>query len=178
MIGHRLIIWDNYPVNDAHPTLHLGPVTHRDLDLCEVVDGYMANPLCPQNEINRLPLITEADYAYNPWGYDPARSIGQAIVHLARSADQRAVLKDLVELYPGMLIEGSGRTDLNPVIEGFKRLQAGGMPRSTTDSYLARVQDVADRLGRAFPGRFADARETVTRNLEEMRRLSAKGPGQ
>lgn len=171
MIGHRLIIWDNYPVNDANPTLHLGPVTQRDPDLCEVVDGYMANPLCPQNEINRIPLITEADYAYNPWDYDPARSIGQAIVHVARLPEQQAVLKDLVELYPGMLIEGSRHTSANPVIKGLKKLLADGKPRSEAEAYLAEFEAVAARLERAFPDRFADARVTVRQNLVEMRKM-------
>ena len=102
VVKHRLVIWDNYPVNDNHSTLHLGPVTGRDRDLCQVADGYMSNPLCTQNQANRIPLLTCADYAYNPWGYDPARSIGQAILHLADSAQQRDLLKDLVEAYPGM----------------------------------------------------------------------------
>ena len=64
--GHRLVIWDNYPVNDRTGALHLGPVTGRDPDLGEVAYGYMSNPLSPQNEINRVPLLTCADYAYNP----------------------------------------------------------------------------------------------------------------
>jgi len=29
----RLVLWDNYPVNDDHPTMHLGPVVGRDPDL-------------------------------------------------------------------------------------------------------------------------------------------------
>ena len=33
-----------------------------------------------QNEINRIPLATCADYAYNPRAYDPSRSVGQAIL--------------------------------------------------------------------------------------------------
>ena len=70
--GHRLFLWDNYPVNDNQPAMHLGPVVDRDSDLCEVIDGYMSNPMCRQNQINRLPLATCADYAYNPRGYDPA----------------------------------------------------------------------------------------------------------
>ena len=74
--GHRLFLWDNYPVNDAQPTIHLGPVIDRDPDLCAVVDGYMSNPLCQQNEINRIPLLTCLDYAWNPDAYDPLRSVG------------------------------------------------------------------------------------------------------
>ena len=39
LCGHRMFLWDNYPVNDNNPTMHLGPVIDRDPDLCEVVDG-------------------------------------------------------------------------------------------------------------------------------------------
>ena len=177
-IGHRLFIWDNYPVNDGNPTLHLGPVTERDPDLCEVVDGYMANPLCPQNEINRIPLITEADYAYNPWAYDPGRSIGQAIVHLAQSPEQRAVLKDLVEMYPGMLIEDTHRTNANPVVERFKEILDRPNSHWLAEVYLKHVQDVAARLARAFPDRFTDARQTLLQNVAEIRRISAERHGQ
>ena len=102
--GHRLFLWDNYPVNDNQPTMHLGPVMDRDPDLCEVIDGYMSNPMCKQNEINRIPLATCADYAWNPADYDPVRSIGQAILHLADTPGRCEALRDLVEAYPGMLV--------------------------------------------------------------------------
>ena len=85
-VKHRLFLWDNYPVNDGQQTVHLGPVTGRDADLCDVIDGYISNPMASQNEMNRIPLATCADYAYNPKGYDPTRSIGQAILHAADTA--------------------------------------------------------------------------------------------
>jgi hypothetical protein len=170
-IGHRLIVWDNYPVNDANPTLHLGPVTERDPDLCEVVDGYMANPLCPQNEINRIPLITQADYAYNPYGYDPARSIGQAIVHLAKTDEQRAVLKELVEMYPGMLLEDTHRTDWNPVIERFRQIVARRNSRWQAEAYIAHIQSVADRLAHAFPDNYVSAQTLIAKNIADIRQF-------
>ena len=160
-VKHRLIVWDNYPVNDAQPTLHLGPVSGRDPDLFQVADGYMANPLCPQNEINRIPLLTIADYAYNPWAYDPGRAIGQAIAHLADTPEQRAALKDLVELYPGMLLAKQG-TGWNPVLSRFREVAHS---RRAADAYLQRVQGVADRLAKAFPDRFKDAQRTLATNL-------------
>ena len=104
IVRHRVILWDNYPVNDGHPTMHLGPVTDRDPDLGEVLDGYMSNPLRQQNEINRLPLATCADYAFNPRAYEPLRSIGQAILLQADTSPQREALRELVETYPGMLL--------------------------------------------------------------------------
>ncbi|MGZ4886693.1 MAG: beta-N-acetylglucosaminidase domain-containing protein [Candidatus Aminicenantales bacterium] len=175
-VRHRIIIWDNYPVNDRSGALHLGPVTGREAGLASVAYGYMSNPLSPQNEINRVPLSTCADFAWNPWTYDPGRSIGQAIVHQAATPGQRAALKDLVELYPGNLACGAARTDYNCVIEEFNRILAGPAPKAAAAAYLARVEDVARRLDREFPARFADARKTIREDIARLRERSAAIP--
>jgi hypothetical protein len=167
-IKHRIIVWDNYPVNDGHPTLHLGPVIHRDPDLGEVVDGIMGNPLCPQNEINRIPLLTLADYAWNPRAYDPARSIGQAILQLAETPGQREVLRELVELYPGMLLEGKA-TSYNPVQARFAEIVARPHSRFLADLFLRHVEDVAGRLDRAFPATFQDAGKTLAGDIARLK---------
>ncbi len=166
-VKHRLFIWDNYPVNDNHPTMHLGPVTGRDPRLCEVVDGYMGNPLCSQNEINRIPLMTMADYAYNARAYDPARSIGQAIVHLADTAEQRSVLRDLVELYPGMLLFSKG-PNWNPVLSRFSQITGQRHSHVLARLFLRHVEDVAGRLDHAFPDRFRAARGTLRSDLAKI----------
>jgi len=167
-VKHRLIIWDNYPVNDRHPVLHLGPVSGRDPRLAEVADGYMSNPLCPQNEANRLPLSTCADFAWNPWLYDPARSIGQAIMHLAESPAQREVLRDLVELYPGGIACGDTRTSFDNVGETFARLLAGPDGREAAAGFLARLRILAGRIESEFAARFADARSTLAGHIDRL----------
>ncbi len=164
---HRLILWDNYPVNDNSPTLHLGPVSGRAADLCEVVDGYMGNPLCSESRINRIPLLTCADYAYNPSAYDPARSIEQAILHLGRTEGQQAVLKDVVELYPGMLVYNSG-TGFNSVMHRFNEIMREPGSRLMGKIYIRHVEDVARRLEKEFSGNFSAAGRTVKGNVEAM----------
>ena len=168
--GHRLILWDNYPVNDRHPTLHLGPLVGRPADLPELVEGYMGNPLCPQSDINRIPLLTEADYAYNPEAYDPLRSIGQAILHLADSPAQRLALKHVVELYPGNLLYGDSRTSFNPVLERFKILSSKTETRRLAGEFAGRVETVEKELSEAFPGRFVSTRETIRGHIAEMKK--------
>jgi len=168
-VNHRLIIWDNYPVNDRNPTLHLGPVTGRDPDLCEVASGYMSTPLCPQNEINRIPLFTCADYAYNSRDYDPLRAIGQAILVLAPSALQQQTLKHLVELYPGMLLYGDTRTGFNPVWQRFSTLLESPDGRARADAFKERVKSVLEDLDAVFPGRYIRAKATLRSNLEQMK---------
>jgi hypothetical protein len=167
-VRHPLIVWDNYPVNDANPTLHLGPLTGRDPRLCEAVEGYMSNPMHSENEINRIPLLTIADYAYNPWAYDPERSIGQAILHLADTPEQRTLLKDLVELYPGNLIYEK-TSNWNPAAKRFMEIVATPHSRYIADLYLSHMEDVLARMKRLFPDRFLAARRTIEGNLATMR---------
>lgn len=169
-VNHRLIIWDNYPVNDGAPTLHLGPLTGRDRDLCEVVDGYMANPMHTENEVGRIPMLTVADYAYNPWNYDAARSIGQGIAHLASTQAQRETLRDLVEMYPGMLLYSAG-TGYNPLITRYSQITEAPHSRWLAGLTLGHVEDLRARLARQFPGQYADARQTMARNLATMRTI-------
>jgi len=168
-VKHRIIIWDNYPVNDRTGALHLGPVTGRDPDLDEVAYGYMSNPHCPQNEINRIPLLTCADYAYSPRAYNPERSIGQAIIHLAETRAQQQALKDLVELYPGNLLSGSTNTGYNCVLEKFKALLREPNAKDPAGRFLTRVQDAASRLDKEFPGRFARTKETIADHLAKLK---------
>lgn len=170
-VRHRLVVWDNYPVNDRTGALHLGPVTGRDPDLGEAAYGYMSNPLSPQNEINRIPLLTCADYAYNPKAYDSARSIGQAILHLAKTPAQRAVLKDLVELYPGNLLCGSSSTAYNCVIEKTAALLKAPGGRKLAARFVGRVERVADGLDREFPGRYAETKRTIAAHIARARAL-------
>lgn len=179
IVKHRLILWDNYPVNDNNPTMHLGPVFGREPDLCEVIDGYMSNPLRKQNELNRIPLLTCADYAYNPWAYDPARSIGQAILHFADDPAQQVLAKDLVEAYPGMLYYGGG-TGFNAVREQFSRIVATPHSRYVARMYIDYVQSLARRMEKTFPDRLKAERQTVVDDVTWMKRAFAEkyGPEQ
>jgi hypothetical protein len=189
IVKHRLFLWDNYPVNDGYPTLHLGPVSGRAPDLCEVIDGYLSNPMATQNQINRLPLATCADYAYNPWAYDPQRSIGQAILRLCESGTrpylpsphaneaasrpssktlaQRQLLKDLVEAYPGFIVTG-GRTSANPVRKTFERLAAQHDAHAAALEFCHQIEDISTRLAREFPHQFPATRKTVADDVAWM----------
>jgi hyaluronoglucosaminidase len=151
--------------------MHLGPVINRDADLCEAVDGYMSNPLCQQNEWNRIPLLTCADYAYNPYAYDPMRSIGQAILHLGRTPEEREVLKEAVEVYPGFVIWGRPSTGLNPVREQFSKIIAAPHSRYVAEAYVRSLEALADRADRVFPDRCEAERQTLRNDIEHIKSL-------
>ena len=168
LVRHRIFLWDNYPVNDQRPTLHLGPLTGRDPSLPEVVSGYIGNPLGFQNEANRLPMLTIAGYLWNPAGYNPDRSIGQAILHLGQTPEQREALRELVELYPGRLHDGSMSTAWNALRHRFDQLSKPG-DRAAAGELLDRATLAARHLRKAFPGRFQATLEVLDEDIRAMR---------
>jgi hypothetical protein len=139
------------------------------------VDGYMGNPMREQNEINRIPLLTCLDYAWNPEAYDPSRSVGQAILHLADTEQQRSVLKDLVEAYPGMLICGSGSTGFDAVQDQFSRISAMPHARLAARAYLDGLQRLSERLQQQFPGHYQPERQTLDNDIQSLtKKFAAK----
>lgn len=173
VVRHRLFLWDNYPVNDGSPTMHLGPLSGREPDLCEVIDGYISNPMCSQNQINRIPLATAADYAFDPHTYKPARSIGQAILRLAKTLPEQTVLKELVEAYPGFIVAGGG-TGTNPVRAKFGDLLGEDSSRSAAAKFASRTENLAARMGKLFPKQFLDAKHTVLADVAWMKEQLAQ----
>jgi hyaluronoglucosaminidase len=74
-LRHRLLLWDNYPVNDLsmRDELHLGPLQGRDPKLPRAVYAYLSNPLL-QEKLSFIPLATCFDYAADPAHYQPESS--------------------------------------------------------------------------------------------------------
>jgi hypothetical protein len=162
----RLVIWDNYPCNDAAPTMHLGPLIGRDPDLAEVADGYMNNPMATQHRLSLLPIATAAEYAMDPRAYDPARALDGAIERFAATADEQAVLRDLVDSYPGMLVLGANQY-FDPVRDRFSRGVAGA---AELDAFEGLVDRFRRSLGRRLPAEL----ETLEVDLAFARRSVAE----
>ena len=169
-VNHRLFLWDNYPVNDAAPTLSLGPVSGRDPGLDQLIDGYMGNPMATQNEANRIPLATCADFSYNPSAYDPARSIGQTILLLAKTPAQQRCLQELIETYPGFIVTG-GNTGTNPVRDKFNSL-SGKSDFTAAQQLLHRVEKLVSQMEKDFPAQFDNAKKTVADDVAWMKQKS------
>jgi hypothetical protein len=162
LCGHRVLLWDNYPVNDQQPTLDLGPLTGRAPDLHSEVAGYISNPMAYQDEANRIPLLTIADYLWNPQQYDPMRSIGQSIAHLGDTPAKRQVLCNLVELYPGRLWDKRKLSDWNSLRARFDQLLQRG-ERSEALRLLTKAQVTLTQM----KAMFSDPRSSGTPVLEQ-----------
>lgn len=91
-LERKVIIWDNYPVNDAMmtPELHLGPYVGREPDLGESVAGFFINPM-NQFQASLITLKAIGLYLNNPRGYNPETSLLQGI--------REVVGKDLAETF-------------------------------------------------------------------------------
>jgi hypothetical protein len=80
--GRKVLIWDNYPVNDfARWRPFLGPFDGRGAYLGSAIAGLIANPM-NEAHASMLPLATLAAYARDPGTYDPAVAISDAAAML------------------------------------------------------------------------------------------------
>ena len=76
---HRPLFWDNFPVNDCEmfQEMHLGAVIGRDKDLYKACEGLISNVM-EYAECSKIPLMTIADYLWNPVSYNPEESLKNA----------------------------------------------------------------------------------------------------
>ena len=89
--AHMPLYWDNYPVNDAEmfQEMHLGPVKGRDKELYKHSEGLISNVM-EYAECSKIPLMTIADYLWNPVAYDCDNSLLNA---------QQEILGDKAEIF-------------------------------------------------------------------------------
>ncbi len=76
---HKPLYWDNFPVNDAEmfQEMHIGPVLGRDKELYKSCEGLISNVM-EYAECSKIPLMTIADYLWNPESYNPHKSLENA----------------------------------------------------------------------------------------------------
>ncbi len=88
---HKPLYWDNYPVNDAEMfnEMHLGPIEGREADLYRYSKGLISNVM-EYAECSKIPLLTIADYLWNPEQYNKDESYEYAL---------NTVLGDKAELF-------------------------------------------------------------------------------
>ena len=153
VVRHRMILWDNYPVNDFYNTLFLGPLTGRDADLCVELYGMMSNPM-RDPFLNRLPLSMIADYMNAPASYDEA--LQRALRRFSRHRKDRAAFARLAEMYTSNMAAGQSRTSYNAVREMFSQALSGD--RAAAASIAGRLQSIYDELAPKYRGTWMQAR--------------------
>src|SRR5690606_32910941 len=93
----RLLLWDNFPVNDFdRARLFLGPLQGRTAALDgTAMAGVSANPMI-EASASQLPLATVADYGWNPAAYETGGAAPRALTAVA--GDAGPALRPLVEV--------------------------------------------------------------------------------
>jgi hypothetical protein len=111
------LIWDNFPVNDYDTWRpFLGPLRGRDAELASTTRGIIANPMV-EPWLSLIPLYTVADYARDPFGYDPDESLENALTFLY-GEEAAEIIRPVVALYE----------DFGWDFNLFRSLQAPGEP--------------------------------------------------
>ena len=89
--NHKPLYWDNYPVNDCEMfhEMHLGAIIGRDRELYKSCEGIISNVM-EYAECSKIPLMTIADFLWNPEKYNPHESLKNA---------HREMLGDDAELF-------------------------------------------------------------------------------
>lgn len=174
IVKHPLFFWDNYPVSDGTLSMHLAPITGRDPDLPKVVAGYMANPFFTMIKATRIPVFTQADFAYDPQDYDPQKSIGQAIIHQTDSPIQRQALFELVQLCATAI----GRTTADPVVERFQQISSPPYSRAVAKNYIDYVRSVQKDFVAAFPTSWQPTKNSLANSISDIQTLYVQKYGQ
>ena len=159
--GHRTVVWDNTPVNDATMTheLHLGPYLGRDADLADVVGGVLCNPMT-QARASLVQLATAMEFLAAPDDYDAPAEWARACADVG--GPHGAALAVLARgCADGPLVE-PGRLALGALVDELERALDG--PGWTAP---AAVLAAELRAARALPAAFppdAGAGEPEDRN--------------
>ncbi|MBQ4626940.1 MAG: beta-N-acetylglucosaminidase domain-containing protein [Clostridia bacterium] len=88
---HRPLYWDNFPVNDCEMfhEMHLGAIIGRDKELYKHCEGIISNVM-EYAECSKIPLMTIADFLWNPIAYNSEKSLKNA---------HKEILGDKAELF-------------------------------------------------------------------------------
>ncbi|WP_431918587.1 beta-N-acetylglucosaminidase domain-containing protein [Nonomuraea jabiensis] len=170
--GHRVTLWDNFPVNDFDfSRVFLGPLAGRATRLDGVpLEGITANPMV-QAAASRLALTTVADYAWHLAAYDPARSHQRAVRLLPGATELLPLVEACSSWPPG--------DDQSPALTALCAAALEGNPTQPLRAELTRLAGLPTDV----PGPFAEelapwvsaARDVAAAGLAALDLLAAEG---
>ena len=100
--GHQLMFWHNYPINDLFKDeLVLQPFDGVEPATVPQLSALILHRMPEGPQASKIALLTLADFAADPEGYDPAASYAAAIQRLGGTAsDALRVLADQFQSHP------------------------------------------------------------------------------
>ena len=79
LFGNRIVLWDNYPVNDYDRSrIFLGPFRGRDPQILRILQGYLTNPM-NEARTSIIPLFTLAEFFKKRGNYNPKEAITKSL---------------------------------------------------------------------------------------------------
>lgn len=89
---HPVVLWDNFPVNDAAlaNSLHIGPFSGRDADLAAALAGHLLNPMT-QAYASAIALASAARYFDAPATYDAEAAWAESLAAIDASGALRVL---------------------------------------------------------------------------------------
>jgi hyaluronoglucosaminidase len=176
LVGRPVLVWDNFPVNDAIPEmLFLGPYLGRDADLPRSVDGIVVN-LMSQPATSRISLSTVADYLRDPAGYDPESSLNAAIAEIG--ADARGALAVLVDQLRGHPVIAAGIAAPEMAVrtrEAFRARPLREASLAALVSYLEEAATCGERLAALRDAALSAEIEPWCAKLADLARAATAG---
>jgi hyaluronoglucosaminidase len=148
--GHRTIVWDNTPVNDATMTheLHLGPYLGRDPDLADLVAGVLCNPMT-QARASMLQLATAMEFLRDPDRYDAPAAWADACRELG--GDRADLLAVLARACADGPLVAPGQLELTRLVDCLEAALGGPGWVGAAAAVAAEL-----RAARSLPAAFAD----------------------
>jgi hyaluronoglucosaminidase len=167
--GRPVLVWDNYPVNDAVVSneLFLGPYTGREPGLEAALDGILVNPML-QPAATEIPLWTVGRALALGSAYDPAKASAEAL-RLAVNKSRRALrpLQILASHFAGHPVIGDApeSAELASAVDAFLASRSARSQRALArlfQSYARNHERLARELQRpqANPPLFAELEES------------------
>ncbi len=145
----RVIVWDNYPVNDAPManSLHLGPYRGRDAKLVDVVAGVLCNPMT-QPRASLVALSTAMQFLTAPDDYDEAAAWSRAIDDVG--GDRAQPLAVLARACADSAVASPDELELARLVDELEQEVDGPGWISTVEKIAAEL-----RAARSLPDAFA-----------------------
>jgi hyaluronoglucosaminidase len=157
LVGHPIVIWDNFPVADYFlgKRANLGGVIGRaanlgdPVGLTQPVVGLLANPLALP-AANRFPLASVLDYLRDPAAYSPAASLRDQLKREAPETDTALLERWLAAFGTDGFIGVNDSAATRAVSAATEALAAGAWPDAGFAKHAAALYAAEPALRRLY----------------------------
>ena len=139
--NHRPLYWDNYPVNDCEmfQEMHLGALIGRDKELYKHCEGIISNVM-EFAECSKIPLMTVADFLWNPLAYNSDDSLKNAHKEiLGNNADSFSLFADHLCV---SCLSRYGSSYMGQLLSKVSFLEANGKKEESLDLLSSYISDM------------------------------------